>query len=159
MKTIIITRHSGAVEWLRQEANVGSDVPDIEGAETVAHLAAIPSEPTVVVGTLPVHLAAAVCAAGGQYWHLELDVPPELRGAELTAQQMRGECRARVARYGVALWRAPIDPVVQAAADRIAASEAAWAAKSPQEQARLRAESERDAVEREYARPIGGTPV
>jgi CRISPR-associated protein Csx16 len=41
-----------------------------------------------VVGTLPVHLAAQVCSKGVQFFSLEMNVPPELRGSELSIEQM-----------------------------------------------------------------------
>lgn len=46
-------------------------------------------------GTLPVHLAEEVSARGGPYLHLVLELPPERRGLELTAEEM-GRCGARL---------------------------------------------------------------
>jgi CRISPR-associated protein Csx16 len=40
------------------------------------------------MGTLPVNLAAEVCARGGRYLHLTLDLPPEARGRDLSAEEM-----------------------------------------------------------------------
>ena len=68
---------------------------------SVAHLdVADIAADDVVAGTLPVSLAAQVCAAGAEYWHLTLDLPPHLRGIELTAAQMV-ETGAHVERYTV----------------------------------------------------------
>jgi len=41
-----------------------------------------------VIGTLPVHLAAIVCARQATYVHLRLDLPTELRGVELNSAQL-----------------------------------------------------------------------
>jgi CRISPR-associated protein Csx16 len=54
----------------------------------------------IVIGSLPVNLAAEVCARGGRYLHLTLEVPPAWRGVELTTEDMRG-FGARREEYGV----------------------------------------------------------
>ena len=41
-----------------------------------------------VIGTLPVHLAAAICKKNASYLHLSMMVPAHLRGQELSASQM-----------------------------------------------------------------------
>ena len=53
-----------------------------------------------VIGSLPVSLAARVCAQGGRYFHLTLDLPAELRGVELSAKQMT-QCDARLEEYRI----------------------------------------------------------
>ena len=42
----------------------------------------------VGVGTLPIHLAAEIQRLGGRYIHLSFEVPFELRGVELTSDQL-----------------------------------------------------------------------
>ena len=54
----------------------------------------------VVIGTLPIHIAAEVHARGARYMHLSLDLPPALRGRELSAEQMN-RARARLEEYRV----------------------------------------------------------
>jgi len=54
----------------------------------------------VVIGTLPVHLAAEVCERGGKYFHLTLDLTSDDRGKELSADRME-ELGARVVEYRV----------------------------------------------------------
>ncbi|WP_172202826.1 CRISPR-associated protein Csx16 [Niveibacterium sp. COAC-50] len=77
----IVTRHPGAVEWLQRKGIV------VDGL--VAHVdPAVLRAGDTVVGILPVQLAARICEAGGRYLHLSLDVPPALRGKELTADEM-----------------------------------------------------------------------
>ncbi len=90
--TWIVTRHSGALHWLNQAGWRG--VP-------VAHLDPQQVRPgDQVIGTLPVQLAAAVCTRGGRYSHLTLDVPPDLRGKEMSPEQMQ-QCRARLEGFSV----------------------------------------------------------
>jgi CRISPR-associated protein Csx16 len=42
-----------------------------------------------VMGSLPVHMAAAVCAKGAHYFHLAMQLPASARGCELTAESLR----------------------------------------------------------------------
>lgn len=80
MKQYFVSRHAGAHEWALRK---GFEV------EVVSHF-----DPEcvlvddVVIGTLPIHLAAIVCAHGGRYYHLELNLPSEARGKELSADDM-----------------------------------------------------------------------
>ena len=84
-KTLIITRHQGAVEWIQA-------VMGIENAQVVTHL----DQETIdglqkgdqVIGVLPVHLIAELNMKGVRTYALIMNVPPELRGKELTAQDM-----------------------------------------------------------------------
>jgi len=80
MKTYFISRHTGAHDWASRQGFV---------AEVVSHFDTEVVKPgDVVLGTLPVHLAAEVCQNGGRYFHLSMDVPASLRGQELTADMM-----------------------------------------------------------------------
>ncbi len=82
MTTWFVSRHPGAVEWVvrqslevhRQVAHLNLD--DIQTGDTV-------------IGSLPVNLAAKVCALGATYWHLSLEVPAHLRGKELDADALQ----------------------------------------------------------------------
>jgi CRISPR-associated protein Csx16 len=81
MTTFFVTRHAGAREWAaRRGITVDRMVSHIDPADVA------PGD--VVIGSLPVHLAAEVCERGGRYMHLSLDLPPELRGVELTPSDM-----------------------------------------------------------------------
>ena len=92
-KTIFVTRHPGAAEWAADNGfQAATQVEHLDVADIAAG--------DVVAGTLPVHLAAAVCEAGAAYWHLTLELPAHLRGVELTAAQMV-EAGAHVERYTV----------------------------------------------------------
>ena len=93
MTTLFVSRHPGAREWAAKEG-VAVDA-------VIAHLDPDTVQPgDVVVGTLPIHLAARVCARGGRYLHLSLELPPEWRGRELSAADLR-RCGARLEGYRV----------------------------------------------------------
>lgn len=80
MTAVFVTRHPGAVEWAARRGIA---------ARMVAHLDPdAVQRGDIVMGTLPVHVAAQVCARGGRYLHLQLDIPPQARGRDLTADEM-----------------------------------------------------------------------
>ncbi|MBK1645229.1 CRISPR-associated protein Csx16 [Thiocapsa imhoffii] len=93
MTTSFVSRHPGAHDWAAAEGLAVDAVIDHLDPSIIA-----PGD--VVIGSLPVNLAAEVCARGGRYLNLSLDLPASLRGVELTAQQMR-DCGARVEEYRV----------------------------------------------------------
>lgn len=83
-----VSRHPGAVEWARRKG--------IAVHRLVAHLDVEEvSAGDTVIGTLPVHLAAKVCARGARYLNLSLDLPETARGRELDADELE--------RYGARL--------------------------------------------------------
>lgn len=94
MATYFVSRHPGAREWAE-----GQGIPvDVQ----LEHLDVACIQPgDRVIGTLPVNLAAEVCARGGRYLHLTLDLPPEWRGKELSAEEM-DRFGARLEKYRVA---------------------------------------------------------
>ena len=93
MKTYFVSRHSGAKMWAESEGFVIDQVVSHFDTKYV-------QAGDKVLGTLPVHLAAEVCARGGSYYHLSLTVPQELRGVELSAEQMR-DCGASLSEFVV----------------------------------------------------------
>ncbi|WP_172202825.1 CRISPR-associated protein Csx16 [Niveibacterium sp. COAC-50] len=84
MKTWFVSRHPGAVFWAR-DAGVKVNDSGIVGDLDVQNV----SPGDVVVGTLPMNLAADVLAKGAKYLHLALNLPADARGRDLTADEMR----------------------------------------------------------------------
>ncbi|ABM61419.1 CRISPR-associated protein Csx16 [Halorhodospira halophila] len=93
MTVWFVSRHPGATEWAkRQGFDVDRQVEHLDVEQVAAG--------DTVIGTLPVHLAEGVCCRGAWYCHLILDIPPERRGRELSADEMDG-MDARLAYYHV----------------------------------------------------------
>ncbi|ASM77891.1 CRISPR-associated protein [Vitreoscilla filiformis] len=91
---LVITRHPGAVQWVRHLLSPTA-------VESLPHLHTQDIDPNVsYYGVFPLNLAAAICAAGAECWALTLDMPPELRGQELSAEQLRA-LNATLVRYDV----------------------------------------------------------
>lgn len=89
-----VSRHPGAIEWARQ-------YPWAVRARFVSHLVIEDIAPgDIVIGTLPVHLAAQVCARGARYLHLALSLTAGQRGSELTALELEA-ADARLVPYKV----------------------------------------------------------
>ena len=77
-----ISRHPGALLWMHAcGIRIDCHVSHLDLARIAAG--------DTVYGSLPVHLAAEVCARGARYYHLQLDLPAEARGCELSVDEMR----------------------------------------------------------------------
>lgn len=81
MSIWFISRHPGAIAWARSQ-NLGIThwcshlrIDDISAGD-------------VVIGTLPVHLAAQVCQRKAKFVALSINVTEEQRGKEITLDQM-----------------------------------------------------------------------
>ncbi len=90
-----VSRHLGAVDWAKRRG--------IAVDRLVEHLDIEQVQPgDVVIGTLPIHLAAQVCARGARFFNLSLEVPPEARGREFSADELE-VFGARLEEYRVEL--------------------------------------------------------
>ncbi len=78
MEKIIITRHKGAVDWIKKH------YPKFSVFKHLTHASEEDIEGNIIVGTLPVNLAVL----SKEYWHLSMDIPAEFRGKELTIEDM-----------------------------------------------------------------------
>ncbi len=88
-----ITRHPGALDWAQRQG--------IACDRHVVHLD--PQEigtGDTVIGSLPVNLAAEVCAHGAEYWNLSLRLEPADRGRELSANDLE-RCGAVIERFDI----------------------------------------------------------
>lgn len=88
METLIVTRHPGAVEFIQYRGYVGEVCEHF--VPEMAH------EGMLIIGVLPVHLIAQVLQTGARFVQVVLpNIPPEMRGVELTPAQMI-ECGAQL---------------------------------------------------------------
>lgn len=93
MTTHFVSRHPSAQEWARAEG-----LPVDRVAEHLDLALVQPGDR--VLGSLPVNLAAAVCARGGRYLHLSLELPRDWRGRELSAADLKA-LGARIEEYQI----------------------------------------------------------
>jgi CRISPR-associated protein Csx16 len=81
MTIFFVSRHSGALSWIRRHG--------IAFDHHASHLDMDDVHPgDVVIGSLPVNLAAEVCARGAIYKHLSIKLEAADRGRELSAEEM-----------------------------------------------------------------------
>lgn len=82
MTTWFVSRHPGALQWMQQRGPAfDQHVPHLDPAQVQ------PGD--IVIGTLPVNLAAQVCARGAAYLHLAVRLPAAARGQELSALELQ----------------------------------------------------------------------
>ena len=79
IEKIIVTRHTGLLDYLVQEGLAGPDTP------VISHATADQVAGKHVLGVLPMYLAAEAAMVT----EIPLALTPEMRGQELTADQMR----------------------------------------------------------------------
>ena len=79
MIDLIVTRHTGLVEYLKEEGVVGDDV------EVVSHASPEAVENRHVCGVLPHSLSCLTTS----FTEVPLQLPPDLRGKELTCEDVR----------------------------------------------------------------------
>lgn len=93
MSVILVTRHEGTLDWFARQGFVVD--------QTLQHLNIDKVQAgDWVLGILPIQLASAVCEKGGRYFHLEMNVPFEFRGQELSAELM-DQFQAKLTEFNV----------------------------------------------------------
>lgn len=89
----LVSRHPGAIRWCQQQSFAIDSI--------LSHLdPALIAEKDIVIGTLPINLAAEIQEKGARYIHLSLRVPYELRGVELTSEKL-DEINASLQEYSI----------------------------------------------------------
>jgi CRISPR-associated protein Csx16 len=93
MTTHLVTRHPGAVQWIKSQGlHIDCVVPHLD--------ISVINRDDIVVGILPIHLAAQVCSLGAKLLNLSVDIPLAFRGQELTCKQL-SELGAKLETYTV----------------------------------------------------------
>lgn len=82
MRIHLVTRHCGAIQWAEA---LGLPVDRLCEHLSVQDVAC----GDVVIGVLPLGLAAALCARGARVFALTVELPRALRGVELDADSLR----------------------------------------------------------------------
>lgn len=99
MTVYFVSRHEGAKSWIRYMGQ--SNLLPLKVDLVLDHLSLDQVFPgDVVLGNLPLHIIECIQERGGQFVHLELDIPVELREQELTATQL-AKFNARLVPYRV----------------------------------------------------------
>lgn len=82
MSVWFVSRHPGAIAWAKNQ-NLG-----INHWRTHLAIDEVASGDTVI-GTLPVHLAAEVCARKARFFALSMELSVDQRGRELSCETMQ----------------------------------------------------------------------
>lgn len=81
MAVWFVSRHKGAVEWIKQKKiHIDHFVEHLD----VSYIKA----GDIIIGTLPIHLAAIVCEKGATFYFLSVNLSHKQRGTELTVDQL-----------------------------------------------------------------------
>ena len=94
---IFISRHQGAIDWIKRSHNVKIDrfLPHLRENE-IENL----QEGDVLIGTFPLRIAADICARGARIFSIDMDTHMAVRGRDLTADEM-DQYNARIAEYRI----------------------------------------------------------
>ena len=82
MTVWFVSRHSGAIAWAKNQA--------LPIDRWVTHLTTDVIAPgDLIVGTLPMSAASAVCEKGARFFSLEVRLAEHQRGRELTEEELK----------------------------------------------------------------------
>ena len=94
MSIYLVSRHLGAVEWMNHMGHhYDKHLTHLDNYDQL-------SAGDIVIGSLPINLAADLADRGVGYVHLSLSVPEHLRGRELSAEQL-SHLDAKLEAFGV----------------------------------------------------------
>lgn len=80
-RTVIVSRHQGAIAFVKSKGFNGRTVEQFSPGMAETGM--------LVIGILPVHLISTVLQRGARFIQIQLpEVPKEMRGQELTPEQM-----------------------------------------------------------------------
>jgi CRISPR-associated protein Csx16 len=92
----VVSRHTGAVEWVRRRLGETANV------KVLAHVGdeQVFAPGDKVCGVLPLALAARICAQGAKPYVIDIKLTADMRGRELSADELEA-LQARLVRYEV----------------------------------------------------------
>ncbi|RPE63044.1 putative CRISPR-associated protein (TIGR02620 family) [Tibeticola sediminis] len=99
MLVYFVSRHEGAIRWARIMQKLGGLPYPVDQYVEHLELSQV-KKGDVVIGTLPLKACAELTEKGARYVSLDLSVPPQWRGQELSATQM-AKCDAKLTQYRV----------------------------------------------------------
>lgn len=87
LKTWFVSRHAGAIEWMKAQKNWHVD-------HWVEHLdVTLVNKGDVVIGVLPLPLVASICEKGAEFYSLVVPQTREQRGSEHSLDDLiRAKC-------------------------------------------------------------------
>ncbi len=80
MTTWFVSRHQGAIDRAQMQGIEAEFAPHPEPDQVA------PGD--IVMGTLPIPIVVEICKKGARYFHLSLNLSPEFRGRELSAEDL-----------------------------------------------------------------------
>jgi CRISPR-associated protein Csx16 len=83
-KRIIVSRHEGAIKWVKSKMEGNSEVQEHFSQTDIAGL----GEGDRVIGNLPLPLIAAVMEQGAEFYLIVLPIARSERGTELSLSEM-----------------------------------------------------------------------
>lgn len=93
MTTWFVSRHKGAIEWMKQQ-NI-----KVDRWETHLNPSEVKSGDTVI-GVLPMGMAAKICQQGAVFYALDFSINREQRGKELVDDEL-SQLGCKLLRYDV----------------------------------------------------------
>jgi len=86
---VVISRHKATVEWIRERYdNIEKVLDHIKSPDDI--------NGEIVIGNIPLHLAYKA----KEIWNVSIDLPPELRGKDLSREQFL-KLNPRIEKYKV----------------------------------------------------------
>ena len=85
MRTYIVTRHNGAVEWLKRKGYVNVQLIEHMCDSFINGL----NKGDKVIGILPIPMMSKVCNKGAEFYHISItNLPSDKKGVELSANDL-----------------------------------------------------------------------
>jgi len=83
MTTYFISRHEGAINWIKAHGKIKIDlfISHLDNQEDF-------NSGDIVIGSLPIHLIFELQSRGVRYFNLSINIPEHKRGIELSVEDL-----------------------------------------------------------------------